>query len=301
MVLKIAIIGLGVMGRNHRRVLASMPGVQICGVCDPSFQESYSEPMFADYREMLTKAAPDAAVVAVPTQLHRAIAGVCIEHGIDLLIEKPVAATVADGSEIAEQASRRGVKVAVGHIERFNPVVSAVRRELAGKDIYSIAFTRVGHNPPRIKNIGILADLAVHDIDLLRFVTGRKILDTCVFKSSKIRYTHEDNAILSFLLEGDLVASVTTNWLTPFKRRHIEIATPEAYYEADLVAQELVEYSSYREDDTFLTRSCRVRKGEPLRNELEAFVQYLQTGVRGDLAAIEDSLETLRIVGKSGA
>ena len=97
-------------------------------------------------------------------------------------------------------------------------------------------------------------------------------------------------------LEGNTLATITTNWLTPFKRRRIEVTTEDGYLEADLIAQELSVYSAYKDDDTFLTRPCRVQKGEPLANELRAFVQFLATGERGDLATIEDSVFTLRVL-----
>ena len=288
------------MGRNHCRVLGELAGVEVCGLCDVAPQGEWVVPPFRDYREMLDRVGPGAVIVAVPTPLHREVALECIGRGIDLLIEKPVAAGVEEGKAIAAASRAAGVKVAVGYIERFNPVVSALRRELTSREILSITFTRVGHNPPRIRNMGILADLAVHDIDLLRFITGKKILRSCVFGSNKIRASSEDNALLSFRLEGDLVAGITTNWLTPFKRRRIEVATHQAYYEADLITQELTEFSAYHDDNTFVTRHCLVSKGEPLHHELNAFVRYLQTGQRGDLATIQDSIETLAVVEQGG-
>ena len=99
--------------------------------------------------------------------------------------------------------------------------------------------------------------MAVHDIDLIRFITQKQIVQSAIFKSNKLLNTHEDNAILSFALEDEVVANITTNWLTPFRKRKIEVATKEAYYEADLMEQTLVEYSSYRKNFSYV-----VRKGE---------------------------------------
>jgi predicted dehydrogenase len=188
-----------------------------------------------------------------------------------------------------------GAKVCVGYIERFNPVVEALRAELEEKEIYSIGITRVGPFPPRIADVGILTDLAVHDIDLIRYISGHEIQQSAIFKSQKIHNHHEDNAILSFKLDNQVVASITTNWLTPFRKRTIEVATKEAYYEADLMEQTLVEYSAYQKNFSYVLRKCMVKKEEPLVRELNAFVQFAKTGKKGGLSSIEDSMITLRI------
>lgn len=123
-----------------------------------------------------------------------------------------------DAEYLSRLAEEKGVKTAVGHIERFNPVVRELKKELAGKELYTISVTRVGPFPPRIADVGILTDLAVHDIDLIRFLTGSEIRKCSIYKSQKIHDHHEDNAVLSFELENEIVANITTNWLTPFKK-----------------------------------------------------------------------------------
>ncbi len=294
--LRIGIAGLGVMGRNHLRVLRTLPDVRVEAVCDPAVERPDDVPCYPDVSAMADAHSLDAVVVAVPTPLH---VGVCVtlaERGIDMLVEKPVAATVAQAGTLRSAVRNAGVRAVVGHVERFNPVVQALKRELAGRDIYSLSFTRVGHLPPRIADVGVLTDLAVHDIDLLRFITGREIVSTTVYKSRTITEHREDSANVSFELRGGILATITTNWLTPFKRRRVEVTTAEGYFELDLIAQELFEYSAYTDDDSFLTRPCRVKKGEPLANELRAFVDLLETGAPGDLATVEDSIATLAII-----
>jgi predicted dehydrogenase len=146
--------------------------------------------------------------------------------------------------------------------------------------------------------VGILTDLSVHDIDLIRFVSGEEIEDVKIFKSQKIHNHHEDNAILSFQLSGDKIASITTSWLTPYKKRVMEVTAKEALFDADLMAQDLTEYSKYEGTNTFNSygvRKCIVKKEEPLLNELTAFVNFVKTGDRGDLATIEDSMITIKI------
>jgi len=294
--MRVAIIGFGVMGRIHYRILRAMPGVEVAAVCDPVARPPSETRWYPDTQAMLDRERPDLAIVAVPTPLHHDITRACVKRGVHVFVEKPVASSVAEARSMIRAVARARVKSAVGHVERFNPVVQALRQQLARRKILSISFTRVGHMPPRISGVGVLTDLAVHDIDLLRFITGRRILRTSVYASRAIRNHHEDSANLSFELDGGVLATITTNWLTPFKRRKIEVTTADGYFEADLIAQELREYSAYKDDDTFLTRPCPVRKGEPLAGELRALVSYLESGKRGDLASLEESLFTLEVI-----
>ncbi|WP_200762587.1 Gfo/Idh/MocA family protein [Nitrosophilus alvini] len=293
--MKIAIVGLGVMGKNHYRVLSSIPEARIVGVCDPFVKTDLPTEHFEDIQKMIDDKKPDAVIIATPTFTHKEIALKCIENGVDIFIEKPAASTIEDAMEINENVLKAGIKSAVGHVERFNPVVKALKAELKGKEIYSLDITRVGPFPPRIADVGILTDLAVHDIDLIRFLTDKKIIRKNIFKSKKIHNHHEDNAILSFELEEEVIANITTNWLTPFKKRKIEVATADAYFEADLITQDLVEYSSFKTNNSYVVRNCFVKKEEPLYKELTAFVNYVKNGERGDLATIEDSIRTLEL------
>ncbi len=293
--LKIALIGLGSMGKNHLRIYRQLQDVEICAVVDVVKHEEYAEPFFSDVEEMLNTAKPDAAVIVVPTFLHKEVALQCIAHGVHLFIEKPVASSVEDARDIAKAVSAKGLKSCVGHVERFNPVVQALKTELQEKEIYSVAITRVGPFPPRIADVGVLTDLSVHDIDLIRFITGKEILDKAIFKSRKIHNHHEDNAVLSFELEDAVIADITTNWLTPFKKRRIEVACKEAYFEADLIGQDLTEFSGFHVNNSYVVRGCHIKKDEPLLKEIEAFVHYLKTDERGSLATIEDSIVTLEI------
>lgn len=296
--MRIAIIGLGVMGKNHYRVLQNIDDAEIIALCDPVAEDTFDHKLYRDVDEMLNSETLDAVLIAVPTFLHKEVALKCIDKGVDLFIEKPVASTLEEGQAILDAATTKNVKVAVGYIERFNPVVNALKRELEGKDIYTIAMTRVGPIPPRIADVGILTDLSVHDIDLIRFVSGEDIEEVKIFKSQKIHDHHEDNAILSFQLTGDKIASITTSWLTPYKKRVMEVTAKEALFDADLMAQDLTEYSMYEGTNTFNSygvRKCIVKKEEPLLNELKAFVNFVKTGDRGDLATIEDSMITIKI------
>lgn len=294
--IKIAIIGLGSMGKNHYRVLKSINGVKVAALCDINSNKKYNEPLYTDLDMLLKNEKIDAAIIAVPTFLHKDVALKVASKKIDLFIEKPVASNIDDAKEILDFIEKKRIKSCVGHVERFNPAVLSLKNELKDKLIYTIEITRVGPFPPRISDVGVLTDLAVHDIDLIRYITGKKIIKKSIFKSQKIHNHYEDNAVLSFLLEEDIIASITTNWLTPFKRRKIEVSCQKSYFEADLIAQTLQEFSDYRANNSYRVRDIHIKKDEPLLKELEAFIDYLKSGKRGCLASIEDSIETLEAV-----
>jgi predicted dehydrogenase len=296
MMIKIAIIGMGVMGQNHYRVLQKIQGAKIVGLCDIAADDKFAHKLYKDLDDMLNSIDIDAVIIATPTFLHKDVALKCINKGIHLFIEKPVASTVADGKIILKELNKKGLKAVVGHIERFNSVVQALQKEIKNKEIYSINITRIGPFPPRIADVGILTDLAVHDIDLIRFISQKSIINKSIFKSKKIHNHHEDNAILSFAMDDDIVASITTNWLTPFKKRTVEVACKEAYYEANLMTQELLEYSNFKVNNSFVIRNCFVKKKEPLYDELDSFINYIQTGQKPISATIQDSIETLQTV-----
>ena len=287
------------MGRSHFRVLSEMPDVEVVAVCDSSPNVAVNVPVYSNVHELLAEAMFDFAVVAVPTVEHAETAIAVSQHGIGILLEKPVADTVENAEYAASAISATGAPCAVGHIERFNPVVSSLASELSGKRIFSIAITRVGPFPPRIKDVGVLVDMSVHDVDLVRFITGLNPIEIRILKSIAINSHFEDNAVLLLRFENDTFATITTNWVTPFKRRRVEVTTDKAYYEADLISQELVAYSSYQVDSSYIVHPCWVQKGEPLARELRAFVEYLKTGNRGALATLEDGVEALRIISPS--
>jgi UDP-N-acetylglucosamine 3-dehydrogenase len=297
--IKIAIIGYGVMGRNHFRVMETIDEAKIVAVCDPNIDTLSKAELYHDIDTMLATESIDAAILSVPTFLHKELGKKCIEKGIDLLVEKPITSNSADGYDLKECADQNNTRMVVGHVERFNPVVAALKKEIIDKEIYSINITRIGPIPPRVADVGVLTDLSVHDIDLIRFITNKEIAETKIFKSQKIQHHHEDNAIIAIRLENDVVANITTNWLTPFKRRVIEVSTSEGYFEADLINQTLTAYSSSEYIDishSYVVRNCFVRKGEPLFFELKAFIDFLSEKPIGNLATANDAIRTLEIL-----
>ncbi|WP_294962666.1 Gfo/Idh/MocA family oxidoreductase [Sulfurimonas sp.] len=300
----IAIVGLGAMGKNHYKTLKNLSGAKVVGLCDVNYSDVYEEPFFTDFETMLVETKPDAVIIVTPTFLHKDSALICAKHNVNMFIEKPAASSVEDANIMLEDINAKNLKSCVGYIERYNPVVKALINEISGHEILSISITRSGAFPERIADVGILTDLSVHDSDLIRFITQKNIVRSAVFKSQKIHKTHEDNAILAFELEGAVVGDITTNWLTPYRKRSIALAcrveaTSEIkYFEADLLSQTLKERININ-SSSHTTRNCFVSRSNALSDELSAFINYLKSGDIGSLATIEDSIITLEIANDS--
>jgi predicted dehydrogenase len=301
---RIAIVGLGIMGMNHYNTLKKMNDVEIVGLCDIEKKEGLDGEFFTDVKEMLTSLKPDGVIIAAPTFLHKDIALECAKQKVDIFLEKPAASTIEDAKEILKVVEENKIKSCVGHIERFNPVVNTLIDHIKDHEILSISITRSGSFPQRIADVGILTDLSVHDSDLIRFITKKDIIRSAVFKSQKIHKTHEDNAILAFELEGEVVGNISTNWFTPYRKRSIDVAcrvnkeSNIKYFEADLILQTLKERINI-DASSHITKECFVHRYDALYKELSTFINYLETGERGSLATVKDSIITLEIANDS--
>ncbi|HWX63552.1 Gfo/Idh/MocA family oxidoreductase, partial [Bradyrhizobium sp.] len=236
--LRVGVVGAGVMGSNHARVLSGLPDISLVGVVDPLLAhrtratELTNCRTFASLDELFAERV-DAVTVAAPTHLHHEIALKCIARNIHVMVEKPIASSVEEGREIVTAARRADVTLMVGHVERFNPAVAAIKKAIADEDILSIAITRVGPFPPRMSNVGVVIDLAVHDIDLIRWFTESDIVEVQPQLSSAVA-EREDIALLQFRTASGVLAHINTNWLTPFKARNVTVATRGKYIMGDL-------------------------------------------------------------------
>ncbi|HXW25584.1 MAG TPA: Gfo/Idh/MocA family oxidoreductase [Xanthobacteraceae bacterium] len=302
--LRVGVVGVGVMGSNHARVLAELPGVAFVGVADPdraqarSVAQALSCAEVADFASLID-AGLDAVTIAAPTHLHHEIALAAIARGVHVLVEKPIASTIEEGHAIVAAARRAGVTLMVGHVERFNPAVQAIKDALRGEDILSIAITRVGPFPPRMSNVGVVIDLAVHDIDLIRWFTDSDIVEVQPQLSSAVA-EREDIALLQFRTASGVLAHINTNWLTPFKARNVQVATRRKYVMADLLTREVTECFGFQPDGAYSMRHLPVGHAEPLRSEIAAFLAAIRTGaapaVTGEegVASLEIAMRCLR-------
>ena len=301
--LRVGVIGVGVMGSNHARVFAGLPGIELVAVADPDAKQ-------AEFvaRTLNCAAVPDIAgllglgvdaiTIAAPTHLHREISLAAIARGVHVLVEKPIASTVEEGHEIIQAARQAGVTLMVGHVERYNPADEAIKEAIRNEDILSIAITRVGPFPPRMSNVGVVIDLAVHDIDLIRWFTDSDIIEVQPQVSSAIA-EREDIALLQFRTASGVLAHINTNWITPFKARNVTVATRHKYVMGDLLTRQVTECFGFQPDGSYSMRHLSVGHAEPLRAELLAFLQAIRGGsapaVTGEqaVASLETAIQCL--------
>jgi predicted dehydrogenase len=282
--LRVGVVGVGVMGSNHARVLAELPGIALAGIVDPDEKqrqfvcEALGCAGYPDIEGLLA-AGVDALTIAAPTHLHRELAMASIRRGVHVLVEKPIASSVEEGNAIIAAAQKAGVTLMVGHVERFNPAVEAVKDAVRDEDILSIAITRVGPFPPRMSNVGVVIDLAVHDIDLIRWFTDSEIVEVQPQLKSAIA-EREDIALLQFRTASGVLAHINTNWITPFKARNVTIATRNKYISADLLTHQVTECFGFQPDGSYSMRHLSTGYAEPLRAELQAFASAIRSGTR---------------------
>lgn len=314
--LRAAVIGLGAMGRHHVRVLGEIADVDLIAVADINgdtvarFTERRLIRGYTDAVELLDREQPDIVSVAVPTGQHLPVTLLAIERGIHVLVEKPIAATIAEAVTMIESAERAGVRLMVGHVERFNPAIIELKRRLpqAGQ-IFQLLARRVGPFPDRIRDVGVVVDLASHDIDAMRFLLGRPVESLYAQTAQRIHTDHEDMLFGTVRFAGGIIAGLDVNWLTPTKIRELTIVGSHGTFIANYLSQDLIflenaAVPSEWEDFASLqdirgvsegnTIRYAFRKQEPLRAELEAFVEYVRNG--GPCPAPpEDAVEALRV------
>ncbi|MGD2050502.1 MAG: Gfo/Idh/MocA family oxidoreductase [Chloroflexota bacterium] len=313
--LKVAVIGVGAMGRNHARVYSDIPGVQMVGVADSNTEMAadvarrYGGQVYADYCQLLDEQHPDAVTVAVPTIDHLEVALEVIERGIHLLIEKPIAFTVEEGRRLIDAADEAGVKLMIGHIERFNPAVLALKQRLENGQlgrVFQLDARRQGPFPARVKDVGVVIDLAVHDLDVMRYVTGREVKRVFAETERRIHSSREDLLTGLVRLEQGIVGTLMINWLTPIKIRELFVTGENGMFQVDYLHQDLYFYENA--DAQSVEWPFRVLRGvsegkmiryvvakrEPLLVEQEAFL----AAVRGETPVPvtgQDGLQALEL------
>ncbi len=306
------------MGRNHLRVLNDLETAELVGVADadPAVAEKaarrFGVPAYGSYLEMLDRQKPQGVVVAVPTSRHREVALAAIERGIHLLVEKPIAFTVAEGEEIIAAARMSGVILTVGHIERYNPAVLELHSRLTGGalgKVFQMHARRLGPFPPRVRDVGVVIDLATHDVDLMRFLSGSAVQRVYAETARRIHTEHED--LLSGLLrfENGAIGVLDINWLTPTKIRELMVTGERGMFQVNYLTQDLYFYeNNYIKTDWDAISHIegvsegdmvrlRIEKTEPLRVELDRFVRAIG-GEEVQLVSGEEGLAALHTARK---
>jgi UDP-N-acetylglucosamine 3-dehydrogenase len=309
--LRTAIIGLGMMGANHARVLSNLDGVELVAVVDPQGDAQKVLPQIKVLNSVdeVIKLGVDYCVISAPTAFHEEIATQLIAHEIHFLVEKPIADTYASAVKIRDTAKSANVIGAVGHIERFNSALQEARkRVLAGElgTIYQVATRRQGPFPSRISDVGVVKDLATHDIDLTSWITGKNYLQVSANAAFRSGREHEDLISVSGLLEDSIVVSHLVNWLSPLKERKIIITGEKGTFVADTLRADLTFYENGKIEisQSELAHFRGVTQGdvhilafekpEPLVVEHQNFRDAV-LGKPSDIVSLEEGTTTVKI------
>lgn len=296
MALKAAVIGVGMMGRNHARVYAQMASTRLVAAADLNaaalepIARTYKVQVYTDYMRMLDQEKPHLVTIAVPTCLHCEVAVAAMQRGVHVFLEKPIAGHIDEGQEIVDCARAEGVKLAVGHIERFNPAVSELKKHLDAGElgrVFQIHARRVGPFPSHVKDVGVVIDLATHELNLLEYLTGARVESVYAETQREFHAKHEDllTGILRFA-DGS-VGILDVNWLTPTKIRELSLIGEKGMFLVNYLTQDLYFYENDFRNGIWadlavmgVSEGRRIRynikRKEPLLAELESFVQAIE-------------------------
>jgi UDP-N-acetylglucosamine 3-dehydrogenase len=288
--LRAGVVGLGMMGRNHARVWdGGVAGVELVAVADPdagtlaAATHGREARGYPDAAAMFATEQIDLVSVVAPTSAHLEATVTALEAGAHVLVEKPIAATRDDAERMIAAARSADRILSVGHIERFNPAVRELRRRLAAGElgrVYEIHATRLGPFPARIRDVGVVVDLAPHDIDVMRYLLESDPVRLYAETERRIHTEHEDLFVGVMKFANGAVGVLDINWLTPTKKRTLSVTGERGMYVADYIAQNLVFYANPADASVAEGEVIRrhVRRREPLVVELEEFAAAVRDG-----------------------
>jgi UDP-N-acetylglucosamine 3-dehydrogenase len=312
----VAVVGTGAMGRNHARVYQAMPDVELVAVVDADqalaadVARLHGGRAYDGLEEMLARERPEAVSVAVPTQSHFVVASALLRAGCHVLVEKPIAATVDEALELAAIANTERRVLMVGHIERFNPAIIELKRRLAAGDLgrtFEIRARRIGPFPERIRDVGVVVDLATHDLDVMRYLTGSDPVRVYAETKREIHTSREDLFSGLVRFADDTLGVMEINWLTPTKVRELSVTGERGMFHADYLTQDLYFFQNAELDGSQWTTMSMLRgvsegamtrfaivKKEPLLAEIEGFIAAVEGDCR-TLVEARDGLAALEI------
>ena len=308
--MRTGVIGVGSMGQNHARVFHEISNLQAISDMDEKqgneIADRFGVNYFKNYEEMLDQL--DAVSIAVPTVYHREVAETVAKAGVNFLVEKPLSHTSEDAEAIILAAEKAKVVMAVGQIERHNSIVSLAKNKLNGGEwgkIISLSAKRFSNYPGRISDVGVLFDLTIHDVDILRYFVDSEVSHVFTTGGKFNNKYHEDFVNLSLIFENGSIGLCETNWLTPMKVRNLEITTDKAYINLNHIKQEIKVLSSKfgEVDDSNLfqppieveEKLFTPKVQEPLKNELVDFLSAIYHS-REPLVSGREGLASVKIV-----
>jgi predicted dehydrogenase len=301
------------MGRHHARILQSLPGVTFAGAVDPAGDRhgAVRDPalVFGSLEQLLAAGRLDMAVIALPTEEHLPAALALADADVHMLVEKPLAASSQEAQELIDAVARRQLAAAVGHVERFNPSLLALRERLAAGqlgDVFLVATERVGPFPERIRDVGVVKDLATHDLDIVSWVAGAPIATVSAQTAHRTGRPHEDLVLVTGRLQSDVPFNTIVDWLTPTKTRRTRVLGDRGMLVAETVTADLTFYENGRvASDWTSAQALRgvsegdatryaLARSEPLRTELEAFRDLVAGNPDAPVVTLAEGLAALR-------
>ncbi|MEM2943582.1 MAG: Gfo/Idh/MocA family oxidoreductase [Methanomassiliicoccales archaeon] len=300
--IRTGVVGVGYMGQNHARIYSELS--TLVGIYDVDLQHAqtvaqrFRTRAYSDVESLLRDV--DAVSICAPTADHFSLASIAIRNGTSVLLEKPFTGDSKKAAQLGREAEKEGVVLAGGFVERFNPVVKAAKEALKeGKfgKLISISSRRVSSFPKRIKDVGVVMDLGIHDIDVIRYITSSEIRSVFGMGGKFANDKFEDHASLLLELESGVTGHVETNWLTPMKVRKVSMTCSGGYVQLDYIDQTLeVSSAQIGEIDPgnmfqvpleFDIRRIALKKEEPLRREIEDFIGAVELSGQATVSAMD--------------
>ena len=314
--MKVAVIGVGSMGYNHLRVYSEMGDVEVVGASDLNrerlqlVEDRFSVNTYTSYKDLFEKEKPEAVSITVPTAEHEKVATYALEKGAHVLVEKPIAATIEEGKRLIALANKLDRQLMVGHIIRFNPAMQSLKTRLENGDlgkIFQIFCRRAGPFPARIRDVGVVVDLAPHDVDIMRFLTGMNPMRVYAETEQQIHTDHEDLLFGLLRFPDGITGALEINWLTPTKMRETLVLGEKGLFRVDDLMQDLYFYENTQAVGELWSpfRTIRgvsegsmtrfpIKRQEPLKAELLAFINAIREGHEMPVTG-QDGLEALRL------
>ncbi len=294
----VGVIGVGAMGHNHVRVYSRLKNANLMAVSDlmkgtlAEVSKKYQTVGFVDYDNILKMPEIEAVSVCVPTTYHHEVVMEAIEQGKHVLVEKPIAFTLDEARDMIRSAKREGVKLATGHVERFNPAVleakKLIREGLIG-EIVSVSAKRVGPFPPRIKDVGVTIDLAIHEVDVMAYLLDSPASKVYAHVGSRLeKCEFEDHAEIMMEFYNGASGVLEVNWLTPYKKRKLEVTGTDGIISLDYIDQDVELFGKN-------ARKVRVPHHEPLMEELSSFLNSVIDDEKPKITG-EDGMHALKVV-----
>ncbi|MEM8830472.1 MAG: Gfo/Idh/MocA family oxidoreductase [Cyanobacteria bacterium P01_G01_bin.19] len=303
--LKMGVIGVGNMGRHHARVLSLLKDIELVGVCDSNFARGieiasqYRTHFYENYEELLPHV--DAVCIAVPTKLHHEVGSKCLKAGVHILIEKPIAASIAEAESLVNLAAETGCILQVGHIERFNPAFTELNKVIQTEEILALEAHRLSPYSNRANDVSVVLDLMIHDIDLLLELSASPVVRLTASGS----ISAEDSGNLDYVtanlgFANGVVATLTASKITHRKIRRLSAHCKKSLIEADFLQNEILVHRHIQEEQKLqykrdgITEKVYTTNVEPIYAEIEHFVNCIRGGERPSVGG-EQALKALRL------